>query len=220
VRKNLRKFLESHEKIPELLDVGGRTSPYTIGLSAIVTLTDIPQSSKIQADFGLGLLDDDIERIKKRRSNIREIVFDDMVTSKLSSSQFDFVTAIEVLEHVKREKDFLSNVARVLKPDGVFVMSTPNGDFIKNRNPNHVRHYKKRELESLLSNYFENVNVYYSVYTHALYKLGLPKFSLKHPLRTLLAVISNVVNNFGCSRQTSESSPIGYAHLIAIASKS
>jgi 2-polyprenyl-3-methyl-5-hydroxy-6-metoxy-1,4-benzoquinol methylase len=44
----------------------------------------------------------------------------------LSFSQFDFIFAFEVIEHVKRPGDFLLNLSQLLKPTGLLFISTPN----------------------------------------------------------------------------------------------
>ena len=44
----------------------------------------------------------------------------------LASTSFDVVSALQVIEHFHRPENFLSEVARVLKPGGLFLVSTPN----------------------------------------------------------------------------------------------
>lgn len=46
------------------------------------------------------------------------------------SSRFDLVIALDVLEHIQQDKliNFLSQVKRVLKKDGIFIARFPNGD--------------------------------------------------------------------------------------------
>lgn len=41
--------------------------------------------------------------------------------------KFDVVVSSEVIEHVPDQLEFVSQIAAVLKPDGVLVLSTPNG---------------------------------------------------------------------------------------------
>ena len=48
-------------------------------------------------------------------------------------SQFDLVTAIEVIEHVENPIGFLRNVGRLLAPGGVAVLTTPNVDSLPAR---------------------------------------------------------------------------------------
>jgi len=83
-------------------------------------------------------------------------------------SQFDVVLAGEIMEHICDVDLFLSEIHRVLKPDGFLVLSTPNLAalgrrllLLFNRNPHieisfrggaagHVRYFIKRTLVGLL----------------------------------------------------------------------
>src|SRR5208282_932556 len=53
--------------------------------------------------------------------------------SLLGTRQFSLVTAIEVIEHVESPIGFLRNVARLLAPGGVAVLTTPNVDSLPAR---------------------------------------------------------------------------------------
>ena len=53
--------------------------------------------------------------------------------SRLGVRQFSVVTAIEVIEHVESPIGFLRNVERILAPDGVAVITTPNVDSLAAR---------------------------------------------------------------------------------------
>jgi 2-polyprenyl-6-hydroxyphenyl methylase/3-demethylubiquinone-9 3-methyltransferase len=51
------------------------------------------------------------------------------------ADQFDGVLMCEVIEHVAHPDEFMTNVARLLKPGGVAIMTTPNGLYFKNDLP-------------------------------------------------------------------------------------
>ena len=53
--------------------------------------------------------------------------------AQIGESQFDLVTAIEVIEHVESPICFLRNVGRLLAPGGVAVLTTPNVDSLPAR---------------------------------------------------------------------------------------
>lgn len=61
-----------------------------------------------------------------------------------ADATFDFVVSFQVIEHIKRDKLFISEVRRVLKPGGRFIVSTPNRPMSLTRNPWHVREYNPR----------------------------------------------------------------------------
>jgi len=52
----------------------------------------------------------------------------DMEDIPFEGKKFDVVTAIEVIEHVNNREKALEEVYRVLKDDGIFVMTTPNNN--------------------------------------------------------------------------------------------
>jgi 2-polyprenyl-3-methyl-5-hydroxy-6-metoxy-1,4-benzoquinol methylase len=53
--------------------------------------------------------------------------------SQLGVASFDLVVAVEVIEHVEIPINFLRNIAQLLSPDGVAVITTPNVDSLPAR---------------------------------------------------------------------------------------
>jgi SAM-dependent methyltransferase len=49
-------------------------------------------------------------------------------SARLGEKRFGLITAVEVIEHVESPIGFLRNVTRLLKPEGVAVLTTPNVD--------------------------------------------------------------------------------------------
>jgi 2-polyprenyl-6-hydroxyphenyl methylase/3-demethylubiquinone-9 3-methyltransferase len=50
-------------------------------------------------------------------------------------SKFDVVLITEIIEHVAHPDKFLKKIAGMVKPGGYIVMSTPNGEYFRNRLP-------------------------------------------------------------------------------------
>jgi SAM-dependent methyltransferase len=220
VRSQLMKVVK--ENAPNqlnILDVGGRKSHYTVGIPASITITDLPRESSIQKQHNLGITDAIIAQTKSRRSNVKQILFDDMTHSQLPDESFDCVVAVEVLEHVEEDAQFIQNVWRVLRPGGVFLMTTPNGDFVKNINPDHKRHYKRAELNALLQSCFGKVEVIYAIKGSRFRTLGLKGWSAKHPLSTALSMTGNLINLIQSARKSLNNQMIGTRNLIAVAVK-
>jgi SAM-dependent methyltransferase len=74
------------------------------------------------------------------------------------------VTSFETLEHLHAPEKFLSELRRVLEPDGVLVLSTPNALHTKPvngkpENPYHVQEFTPPELDALLRGYFRDVRL-------------------------------------------------------------
>ncbi len=70
---------------------------------------------------------------------------------------FDCVISFQVIEHIKDDRSFVAEVQRVLRPGGIFVVSTPNITMSLTRNPWHVREYTKEEFSALLEAQFAEV---------------------------------------------------------------
>jgi SAM-dependent methyltransferase len=223
VRSDIKQLLKSNtQKLrPSILDVGGRKSPYTINLSAEITLLDVPQESGTKEELNLGFTDNILASIRKKRSNISNVIIQDMTKSELEDASYDAVVCVEVIEHVEEDDVFVKNISKVIKNGGWAYFTTPNGDYIKNegpnKNPDHVRHYTKLELQTLLKKYFNSVDVHYGVKTGKYRVQGLKSFNMKHPIGTVKSIFSNIINRF--ESKNVSNSPIKTAHLIAIGYK-
>jgi 2-polyprenyl-3-methyl-5-hydroxy-6-metoxy-1,4-benzoquinol methylase len=64
-------------------------------------------------------------------------------------NSFDIVVAMDVIEHVQDDVDFLKQMVRVARKGVLF--STPNWNKHKCINPYHIREYTPAELRSLLA---------------------------------------------------------------------
>jgi SAM-dependent methyltransferase len=146
-----------------LLDVGGRRSNYTVGLSSEIWISDLPREHEFQRQLDLGATDELRTDVLRRRSNIHAYFYDDMTRTQLPAHHFSAVSAVEVLEHVADDEAFVANVSRVLMPSGFFVMTTPNGDWKPIPYADHKRHYQASALEALLRRHFPRVTIGYRV---------------------------------------------------------
>lgn len=72
-----------------------------------------------------------------------------------ADESFDYVVSFQVIEHIKRDREFVREVHRVLKKGGKFIVSTPNRPMSLTRNPWHVREYNAEQFGALLSEFTE-----------------------------------------------------------------
>jgi SAM-dependent methyltransferase len=220
VYRKLLYLCKSFGRKMEILDVGGRKSPYTIGLPAWVTITDLERRTEVQKQLNLGVNKQIVSQTLTRRSNVRQVLIDDMTCSTLPDSSFDCVVAVEVLEHVERDAEFLHHTLRVLRQGGVFLMTTPNGDYVPNTgNPDHKRHYTRDQLHSLLSRYFTDLQTEYAVAETTAYFRGIESWAGSKPVRTVGIMLSNLLNRFESKRPGLNSRAVGTRFLIAVGRK-
>lgn len=216
VRSLLKRFVPSGASI---LDVGGRKSWYTVGLPALVTVSDLPREDQVQHDLNLGVTENIADGLRTRRSNIVNFIYDDMSATCLPPGSFDAIVSVEVIEHVDEDVAFVANLEQTLRPGGVAILTTPNGDRDPDPSGDHRRHYRREQLTALLSARFQRVQVSYGVTATTARKRGLASFDSSHPARTFRAATGNIVSRYESGRPSASFDAFGSAHLIAVAWK-
>lgn len=82
----------------------------------------------------------------------------------IDNSSMDVVVSFETLEHFSDQTKFFAEVARVLKPDGTLIISTPDAEVYSGPgvppNPYHIRELTLTEFQAALCKNFENVAIY------------------------------------------------------------
>ncbi len=79
----------------------------------------------------------------------------------LADDSVDVVITFETIEHIADYEKFMDEIARVLKPDGLAVVSTPNDLEFAEGNHFHLHEFERDELLTLVHRYFDNVVEYY-----------------------------------------------------------
>ncbi|RMH17520.1 MAG: class I SAM-dependent methyltransferase, partial [Gemmatimonadetes bacterium] len=81
----------------------------------------------------------------------------------LADASLDLVVSFETLEHTTRYREMLAEFARVLRPDGLLLLSTPNRPVQSPdgviHNPYHTQEFDRPELEALMRERFEHVEM-------------------------------------------------------------
>lgn len=81
----------------------------------------------------------------------------------LESQSVDCVVSFETLEHHDKHEEMMAEVKRVLRPGGLLIISTPDRyeytDVPQRENCFHVKELYYAEFESLLKQYFSNINM-------------------------------------------------------------
>ena len=115
--------------------------------------------------YGIDINQDVIENNKEiyKKENlffingsIYQLPFDDNI--------FDVIVSFETVEHVNDGNKVLSEFKRVLKPEGILIISTPNKQISIEKsiiNPFHKHEYFEDEFKELINKFFSNVIINY-----------------------------------------------------------
>ncbi len=116
-----------------------------------------------------------------------EMVVGDGQELPLASDSVDVVVSFELIEHLQGQQAHLLEVSRVLKPDGLTVISTPNRIFYSQEsnqaNPFHTHEFDFQEFLDFLKSVFSSVEIYFQNHIAGLI-VGNP--SLYREVATLL----------------------------------
>jgi len=109
----------------------------------------------------------DFARTKYKISEL-EFTVGDILNIDFPGNYFDLVVCFETIEHVKNQEKAFSELQRVLKPEGLLIISSPNrkltspGKSINDSPANlfHTIEYSPSEFVLLLNKYFASIEVY------------------------------------------------------------
>jgi len=109
-------------------------------------------------------------RLKYQSNNIEFLVGS---TSKipLNDNSVDVVISFETIEHHDEHDIMLTEIKRVLKKEGILILSTPDKLYYSEMrnliNEFHVKELYKNEFEELISKYFRNIQLFSQYYNNA-----------------------------------------------------
>jgi SAM-dependent methyltransferase len=91
-----------------------------------------------------------------------EFLVADVLELPFADDSFDVVCSFEIVEHVANAERFVAELARVLRPGGRLVLSTPRADdpTVRPDNPFHEHEFDADELRALLSSSFSSVELF------------------------------------------------------------
>ena len=108
----------------KILDVGcggGLITSPLCKLNGIVTGIDALQSN---IDIAVHYASEQSLNIQYLKSTVEELVYSDDLNKK--QYKYDVVLCLEVIEHIDNPGDFIKNLASLVKPNGMIIISTIN----------------------------------------------------------------------------------------------
>ena len=84
--------------------------------------------------------------------------------AKIKPRSFDAAGAFDVIEHIEDDDDFVSNIASIIKPKGIFVATLPAHQWLwsqKDIDAGHFRRYNESSFLSLVAPFFEPMQISY-----------------------------------------------------------
>jgi len=86
----------------------------------------------------------------------------DACTMTFQNETFDVICSFETIEHLAQTKVYLDEIVRVLRTDGVYIVSTPcvRKTTTEPGNPFHYQEWAPRDFMALLRGYFSSVILY------------------------------------------------------------
>ncbi len=124
-------------------------------------------SKEAEKVIGIDIDSVTIQKAKEKYKNENlDYIVGNVINIPLSNHSIDIVISFETIEHVeeKQQKLFLDEIKRVLKKDGILVISTPNKTIYSDRyqyhNKWHKKEFYKKEFEEFLQKEFKYLEFY------------------------------------------------------------
>jgi SAM-dependent methyltransferase len=108
---------------------------------------------------GVDVAEDAVSRARRELDGVAEVVQADVHDLPFDDGSFDVVVCFEVIEHIEGQGDAVAELKRVLRPDGMLLISSPNRDVYTPGNPHHVHEFRPEELESVLQAHFRHTRL-------------------------------------------------------------
>lgn len=120
------------------------------------------------------------------RNNLYLMVHDANERFPFPEESFDVVFSSEVIEHIANYRNCLSEMYRVLRHDGLLILKTPNWAYAPRwhaLNPYHLKVFLPEELQTLLDEYFQEVEVqgFNEIYEYSIKRIEIPFDSFAIP---------------------------------------
>jgi SAM-dependent methyltransferase len=155
-REDYKNMVRSVNSISKFRKIGDYTRPKDrfldlacgFGLGAIWVKDNVADTEVWGCDQSDVIIND----LAKERRDIKFIV-SSVGDSKIPSNYFDVIFAGDVVEHLEDPNTLFKDAFRMLKKDGIFIITTPDGDVRPyGASPDHVWLFTHDDIDAYYSN--------------------------------------------------------------------
>ena len=89
-----------------------------------------------------------------KNKGLTNVVRSSSISLPLQSEKFDIITILDVIEHIQDDKSVLKEIWRLLKPNGIVIVTVPAFQFLWSEHDivsSHVRRYNKSTINMILN---------------------------------------------------------------------
>lgn len=109
---------------------------------------------------GIDISKEALENARGRTRGSVELVQGDLCKLPFDDASFDLITCFEAIEHIADPDVALEELRRVLRPDGVLLISTPRRRVSLRDNVHHLHEFTPGEFERALRDRFDQVRIH------------------------------------------------------------
>jgi SAM-dependent methyltransferase len=88
---------------------------------------------------------------KKQTKSFWNPICGDITCLPYKDETFDFISALDVLEHIKEDQKAVSEISRILKENGILIITVPHRMTFYTRQDQLIGHYRRYEIDQLIS---------------------------------------------------------------------
>jgi ubiquinone/menaquinone biosynthesis C-methylase UbiE len=102
--------------------------------------------------YGVDISEEAVIHAQKKYKNNNNIEYQlgSVTNIPFEDNKFDAVVSFETIEHLAEQELMLSEIKRVLKDDGILILSSPDREIYASRAGNNIYHIKELTLKELL----------------------------------------------------------------------
>ncbi|MCX6638946.1 MAG: class I SAM-dependent methyltransferase [bacterium] len=122
IAREIKRLKKQKFNPTEILDAGSGFGQYTIRLAR-----SFPEARIIGLDVKQEQVDSGNRLIDKMDLHNAAFIIGDLLTME-EENRYDLALSVDVLEHIEDDRKVIANIARSLKPGGLFMLTTPYFD--------------------------------------------------------------------------------------------